>query len=74
MFVFIKHNLANSKNMPNLDGTGPKGEGPKTGRGQGRCGKNTNATSSQRRNRGVNKGRGFGNSIGAGNDSGRRNN
>ncbi len=24
--------------MPNRDGTGPQGKGPKTGRGQGRCG------------------------------------
>ena len=24
--------------MPNLDGTGPEGKGPKTGRQQGRCG------------------------------------
>lgn len=23
--------------MPNMDGTGPKGEGPKTGRRQGKC-------------------------------------
>jgi len=23
--------------MPNLDGTGPRGEGPKTGLGRGRC-------------------------------------
>ena len=23
--------------MPNLDGTGPKGKGPKTGRGAGNC-------------------------------------
>ncbi|NUJ97837.1 DUF5320 family protein [Candidatus Gracilibacteria bacterium] len=25
--------------MPNKDGTGPNGEGPKTGGGKGRCGK-----------------------------------
>ena len=25
-------------NMPNKDGSGPEGKGPKTGRGQGRCG------------------------------------
>lgn len=24
--------------MPQRDGTGPKGQGPKTGRGQGKCG------------------------------------
>ena len=25
--------------MPNRDGKGPKGNGPKTGRGRGNCGK-----------------------------------
>jgi hypothetical protein len=28
--------------MPNRDGTGPQGKGPKTGRGQGRCGQSFN--------------------------------
>lgn len=27
--------------MPNFDGTGPRGKGPKTGRGMGRCGQTT---------------------------------
>lgn len=27
--------------MPNLDGTGPERQGPRTGRGQGRCNPNT---------------------------------
>ncbi len=27
--------------MPNKDGTGPDGKGPKTGRGRGNCGKGT---------------------------------
>lgn len=41
--------------MPNMNGTGPRGEGPKTGRGLGKCGGNTasNATS-------ANNGRGLG--------------
>ena len=26
--------------MPNRDGTGPQGKGPKTGAGKGRCGNN----------------------------------
>jgi len=25
------------KNMPNRDGTGPNGKGPRTGRGKGKC-------------------------------------
>ncbi|NDK08800.1 hypothetical protein EOM39_06190 [Candidatus Gracilibacteria bacterium] len=28
--------------MPNKDGTGPNGKGPKTGRGMGKCGTNSN--------------------------------
>ncbi|MFH1239945.1 MAG: DUF5320 domain-containing protein [Candidatus Diapherotrites archaeon] len=32
--------------MPNRDGTGPEGKGPKTGRGLGKCtGKNSEAKS-----------------------------
>lgn len=31
--------------MPNLDRTGPKGQGPQTGRKQGRCGNNQNNAS-----------------------------
>lgn len=27
--------------MPNFDGTGPRGKGPKTGRGRGKCGNPT---------------------------------
>ncbi len=30
--------------MPNKDQTGPEGEGPKTGRKQGRCGSSTKGT------------------------------
>jgi len=30
--------------MSNLDGTGPEGKGPKTGRQQGPCGKKTEST------------------------------
>lgn len=29
-------------NMPNRDGTGPKGQGPRTGRGLGNCNNNAN--------------------------------
>lgn len=40
--------------MPSRDGTGPEGNGPKTGRGLGKC---TGASASFGRNRGF--GRGF---------------
>lgn len=45
-------------NMPNSDGTGPQGEGPKTGRGLGPC-KNENVSGNRpmRRGRGDGKGR-----------------
>jgi len=29
--------------MPNLDGTGPRGEGPRTGLGRGNCSDNENS-------------------------------
>jgi hypothetical protein len=38
-FLFISRKEV--KNMPNRDGTGPEGKGPKTGRGQGSCGSGT---------------------------------
>lgn len=46
--------------MPNRDGTGPEGKGPKTGRGQGRCG-GGNA-----------QGKGYGPKDGTGRGQGRR--
>lgn len=42
--------------MPNRDGTGPEGKGPKTGRGLGSCGGG----------RGPGRGLGFGKGIGRG--------
>jgi Family of unknown function (DUF5320) len=42
-----------NKYMPNFNGTGPRGEGPMTGRGMGSCG-------GQTRGRGQGCGRGFG--------------
>lgn len=44
--------------MPGLNGTGPMGMGPMTGRGAGRCGGGTNA--------GVGAGRGIGRGLGRG--------
>ncbi len=33
--------------MPNKDGTGPEGRGPKTGRCKGRCGGNNDSAKAQ---------------------------
>ncbi len=33
----IKKAMKEVNKMPNKDGTGPEGEGPKTGRGRGNC-------------------------------------
>jgi len=34
----VPHNINQyNKNMPRLDGTGPMGQGPRTGRGMGNC-------------------------------------
>lgn len=41
IYSLYKINIITRKvvnNMPNLDGTGPQGAGPRTGRGYGRCG------------------------------------
>ena len=48
--------------MPNRDGTGPEGKGPRTGRGFGRCGSNSDPDTQPRRGfgRGAAQGRGFG--------------
>lgn len=44
--------------MPNFDGTGPRGEGPKTGRGQGDCqGKPTKDDNNSSPQRGMGAGR-----------------
>jgi len=37
--------------MPNLDGTGPEGKGPKTGRKQGRCANNADTSTINNRPR-----------------------
>lgn len=53
-------------NMPNKDGTGPKGEGPRTGRGLGNCG-GQNTVRSQGRGLGRGRGNGQGRGLGRGN-------
>lgn len=45
--------------MPNMNGTGPRGEGPKTGRGMGKCSGASNAqpATTANENRGLGRGR-----------------
>jgi len=55
--------------MPQKDGTGPNGMGPKTGRGQGNCGGKTNTTDNAERLRlglknSGGRGQGRGNGLG----------
>lgn len=45
--------------MPNFDGTGPNGNGPKSGRGNGRCGSHDSNTFHGQRN-GIGRGYGMG--------------
>jgi len=53
--------------MPQGDRTGPQGQGPKTGKGQGKCGKGTRNPSQG----GIGSGRGGGKSQGQGRCGGR---
>lgn len=58
--------------MPNQNGTGPNGEGPRTGRGQGNCrpkrAKSNNPAGEQSFGRnGRGKGKGLGRGLGRGN-------
>ena len=46
--------------MPNRDGTGPNGKGPKTGRGMGNCAKNTTSPNQIGRGQGLGRGNGQG--------------
>jgi len=50
--------------MPQRDGTGPRGEGPLTGRGLGRCQKGRGVAGGW--GRGGGRGRGFGRGLGMG--------
>ncbi len=53
--------------MPRMDGTGPMGEGPKTGRGAGSC----SGEAAPRFGLGLGRGRGFGSRCGRGLGRGR---
>lgn len=57
--------------MPAFDGTGPNGEGPRTGRGLGPCPQDANTTVRPRRFPGLGRGPGFG-QRGTGRGLGRR--
>ena len=57
--------------MPGRDATGPGGQGPKTGKKQGRCGqKGQNITSEEKGGMGRGPGRGTGQGMGKGKGSG----
>jgi hypothetical protein len=59
--------------MPQGDRTGPQGQGPKTGKGQGKCGRNGGTSKPQRqggRGRGQGSGRGAGRGQGKGSGAG----
>jgi hypothetical protein len=59
--------------MPQRDQTGPQGQGPKTGKGQGKCGRKGGKPASQGqggRGRGQGSGRGAGRGQGKGNGAG----
>ena len=50
--------ISGGENMPNMDGTGPQGKGPRTGRGMGKCQSNSQPKNQPGMGRGM--GRGFG--------------
>lgn len=50
--------------MPNMDGTGPNGMGPMTGRGMGQCGRGVRGNFGRGRGAGRGLGRGMGCGIG----------
>jgi len=56
--------------MPRRDGTGPNGEGPRTGRGMGRCGKGNTAPDNSSGNTQQQTGPGRGQSLGRGSGRG----
>jgi len=52
--------------MPKMNGTGPEGKGPKTGRGLGRCKKNSTEELISKLGKGEGKRRNSGGGTGAG--------
>jgi hypothetical protein len=57
--------------MPGRNGTGPVGEGPKTGRGLGNCGNNADDNVRDENRQGLGRGRGMGLGRGPGRGMGR---
>ena len=52
--------------MPRMDGTGPEGKGPKTGRGLGKCNEETSEKSIRELGKGMGKRRKSGSGVGRG--------
>jgi len=57
--------------MPNLDGTGPRGQGSKTGRGMGKCNPDNKPQESPKTGQGLGLGKGM--AAGRGRGQGRGN-
>jgi len=57
--------------MPDSDGKGPAGAGPKTGKGLGPCADGTSATPAPTKGNGPGKGNGHGNGHGKGRGNGK---
>lgn len=57
--ISIQNYFLTNNNMPNQDGKGPNGEGPKTGRQMGKC-EGAKKEAGQGRGRGAGRGRGMG--------------
>lgn len=68
LYLYYNNNIKMEVIMPNQDGTGPQGDGPRTGRGLGNCGGDSNNSGSGR-----GAGRGRGRNSGKGRGRGRRN-
>jgi len=64
--ISIQNYSLNQNNMPNMDGTGPDGHGPKTGRGMGNCEGAKKEASAGRGRRNAGGGRGRGREAGRG--------
>ncbi len=52
--------------MPQMNGTGPEGKGPKTGRGLGKCNKNSSDAEKSRLGKGLGKRHKSGGGVGKG--------
>ncbi len=62
--INISQYYLTNKTMPNLDGTGPDGQGPKTGRGMGNCDGAKPKNANRAPGRGLGRGQGLGRGAG----------